>query len=314
MQTQHDIEFDAEILNLNSPVVFFPVRHHSPACSRILKQLAAELCPVAIVIEGPSDFNSQISELFLPHELPIAIYSYTCLSDGTRRGAFYPFCVYSPEWQVLQVAKSLDIPAQFIDLPWAEIASFAQNSHRYADTEFQRSGYVETLCENLEVEGLNDVWDLLFEIDPHLNPQEYLKRCHQFCFHARLSDGCSSAIDLLREDFMASQIIKARSTHSGQILVVTGGFHSYALYAKVFDRPFPISPTSPPISTSQSPNTGIALTPFSYDRLDSLIGYDAGMSSPGFYHQVWDDRLLGETDTYRKVLTKVVKDLPREWV
>jgi len=28
------------------------------------------------LIEGPSDFNDRIDELLLPHELPVAIYSY----------------------------------------------------------------------------------------------------------------------------------------------------------------------------------------------------------------------------------------------
>lgn len=34
-------------------------------------------------------------------------------------------------------------------------------------------------------------------------------------------------------------------------------------------------------------DAGIALTPYSYERLDSLTGYASGMPSPGFYHAVW---------------------------
>lgn len=304
-----NIEFDAGILDLNAPVVFFPVRHHSPACARLVRQLALEIRPAAILIEGPSDFNSQISELFLPHQLPIAIYSYTSLTDGARRGAFYPFCVYSPEWQALQVCKELDIPVKFIDLSWAEVANVSLNSHRYADTEWRRSSYVERLCEKVGAEGLNELWDLLFEINSELTPVEYLERCHQFCFHARLLDGFSP-IDIHREGFMAEQIQQALTTYSGQILVVTGGLHSYALYAKLFNKPFLPSPPTQhsELSTHHSPR-GIALTPYSYERLDGLTGYDAGMPSPGFYHQVWHDRLTGDTDTYRKLLTKVVRDL-----
>lgn len=77
-----------DILDLNAPVVFFPVRHHSPACARLVRELALQLQPAAILIEGPSDFNSRISELTLPHKLPIAIYSFTQLPNGERRGAF----------------------------------------------------------------------------------------------------------------------------------------------------------------------------------------------------------------------------------
>ncbi len=300
-------EFDSDILNLNARVVFFPIRHHSPACSRILRQLVCELRLSAILIEGPSDYNSQISELFLPHKLPVAIYSYTRLTDGTRQGAFYPFCVYSPEWQALKISQELNIPAQFIDLPWAEIANLASEHDHSLEMELHNSSYVSALCEKLGVEGLHDLWDLLFEINP-LTPKEYLERCHKFCFHSRMSDDSLTASP--REDFMVSQIRQALSTYSGQILVVTGGFHSYAVYTKIYDRssPEPATPSNLTIPT-QLRETGIALTPFSYQRLDSLSGYDAGMPNPGFYDQVWHDRLRGDNDTYRQILVQVVKDL-----
>src|SRR5262245_49835124 len=112
-------DWDPAILDLSAPVVLFPVRHHSPACARALRRLALDLGPSMILIEGPSDFNDRLHELHLRHELPIAIYSFVRLPDGTRRGAFYPFCVYSPEWQALQVAREIGAEARFIDLPWA---------------------------------------------------------------------------------------------------------------------------------------------------------------------------------------------------
>ena len=36
-------------------------------------------------------------------------------------------------------------------------------------------------------------------------------------------------------------------------------------------------------STGADAGQGIALTPYSYERLDSLTGYEAGMPNPGFY-------------------------------
>ncbi len=327
------MEFNPNILNLDAPVVFFPVRHHSPVCARLVRELAQAIRPGAILIEGPSDFNSQIAELTLPHELPIAIYSFAKLDEGNRRGAFYPYCIYSPEWQALQVAQELAIPAQFIDLPWADIANAAISTHRYADTELRQSRYVSRLCETLGIEGLDNLWDQLFEIDPDLSLEIYLERCHQFCFHCRILDGCTSQSDLQREAFMAAQIRQAMSCHTRPILVVTGGFHSYALYARVFNQPFeeplPIPENvqqllqqagiQPPTPQSSMPDAerGIALTPFTYDRLDSLTGYDAGMPSPGFYHQVWCDRTnVPEAfppklnyPIYRRLLVQVAVDL-----
>lgn len=55
---------------------------------------------------------------------------------------------------------------------------------------------------------------------------------------------------------------------------------------------------------------GIALTPYSYRRLDGLTGYNAGMPSPGFYHQVFTDRQTGkQSETYRTMLFEAVKAL-----
>jgi hypothetical protein len=52
------------------------VRHHSPACARLVRQVIAQVRPWAVLIEGPSDMNARLGELLLPHALPIAVYSY----------------------------------------------------------------------------------------------------------------------------------------------------------------------------------------------------------------------------------------------
>ena len=54
---------------------------------------------------------------------------------------------------------------------------------------------------------------------------------------------------------------------------------------------------------------GVALTPYSYERLDGLAGYEAGMPNPGFYHDAWEDRQTGQRKTYRRVLARVAADL-----
>jgi len=308
-----------EILSLDAPVVFFPVRHHSPACARLVRRVALDLRPAAILIEGPSDFNERIDELALPHQLPIAIYSYVRQPDGRRRGAFYPFCIYSPEWQALHVARDVGAMARFIDLPWADIASGEVPSHRYADDELRGSSYVVTLCQKVGVESFDDLWDRLVEIEGDLSAPQYLERCHRLCHNIRVADGSPSATDLRREAFMVDQIRQATEAISGSVLVVTGGFHSYALFAALLEIPFEESQDQGldhPAPGSEVEH-GIALTPYSYQRLDSLTGYEAGMPNPGFYHQAWEDALARERAeppdavpaTYRKLLAKTAQSL-----
>ena len=54
---------------------------------------------------------------------------------------------------------------------------------------------------------------------------------------------------------------------------------------------------------------GIALTPYSYERLDGLKGYESGMPNPGFYHQAWEDGPSGLAQTHRRLLARVARVL-----
>jgi hypothetical protein len=64
-----------------------------------------------------------------------------------------------------------------------------------------------------------------------------------------------------------------------------------------------------PLPPAAGEERGIALTPYSFARLDSLTGYEAGMPNPGFYQQVWQSRQAGQPDTHRVLLARVVERL-----
>src|SRR6185503_7270089 len=223
---------DPRLWSASEPVVFFPVRHHSPACARLVGALIRELRPAAVLIEGPSDFNSRIGELLLDHRLPLAIYSYFATADGQRYGAFYPFFDFSPEWSALLAARDVDATCEFIDLPWAEVAPLDHTANRYADGRLGRSSYTAELARRLGVDDWSALWDTLFEIDADLEVSAFLQRCHSFCFHARLADGGATAADRSREAHMLERIRAGVADAADRtVLVVTGGFHSSALFA-----------------------------------------------------------------------------------
>jgi hypothetical protein len=302
-----------EILDLGGRIVFFPVRHHSPAAARVVRALVADMRPSAVLVEGPSDFNERVDELFLPHKLPVAIYSYFRTEGGARRSAYYPFCVYSPEWQAIQAARAVGAEVRFVDLPWCEMADDEAVAHRYADGELRASDYLAAVCRAAHVEDFDAFWDLLAEVDGALDAATYLERCHAFCYHARVADTHVPEGDVRREAFMAAEIARAAAEIDGRLLVVTGGFHSYALFARLnavaFDHGD--APDVDPAQNSGVVDRGIALTPYSYERLDSLTGYESGMPNPGFYHRVWEDRARGVGDSYRGLLALAVKELRR---
>lgn len=296
------------LCDLSGRVVLFPVRHHSPACAWHVGELIRRLKPDAVLIEGPSDFNPRFAELRLPHRLPVAIYSFVRTADGRRRGAYHPFCAYSPEWVALSTAKEVGAVARFIDLPWAELAQIDDGANRYADRGLQRNVYVTRLCKQAGVESFNDLWDAFFEVDADVSAEEFMRRTHHFCLHCRELENHAAESDQWRERFMAEQIRAALAEFAGRVFVVTGGYHSSALYARLNDLESDL-PNGELPTAFEGVERGIALTPYSYERLDALRGYDAGMPNPGFYHQVWEDRLLGKTASHRTLLAKVVRQL-----
>ena len=65
-----------DLCSTDRDILYFPVRHHSPVCARLIEEYIKEQKPVHVLIEGPADFNGRMLELTLGHQLPIAIYSY----------------------------------------------------------------------------------------------------------------------------------------------------------------------------------------------------------------------------------------------
>jgi hypothetical protein len=306
---------DHRIWSTTEPVVFFPVRHHSPTCARLVTQLIREVRPAAVLIEGPADFNPRMGELFLDHEPPIAIYSYFTTAEDERRGAFYPFFDFSPEWAALRAARDIGSTVEFIDLPWTEVAPLDCTANRYADGRLGRSSYTAALCRQLGVDDWNTLWDTLFEIDSDLRVSAFLERCHSFCFHARIAEGGASTADHVREAYMLERIRTIAVTARGPVLVVTGGFHSCALFAGLHRIPFEsaYAQSNAAASSPKIVEHGLALTPYSFERLDTLTGYDAGLPHPGFYHRVWlDRRSTGSAGTSHRALLRQAASTMRE--
>ncbi len=97
-------------------VTVFGIRHHGPGCARSLRRALDELRPDVVVMEGPPDAERLLS--WVAHgglKPPVAILVYQV--DEPRRAAYFPFAVFSPEWQTLAWAAHNKVPVRFMDLP-----------------------------------------------------------------------------------------------------------------------------------------------------------------------------------------------------
>ncbi|GLY32641.1 DUF5682 family protein [Kineosporia sp. NBRC 101731] len=214
------------------PVTFIGVRHHSPACARLVASVIEELSPAYVLVEGPADLNGRIDELLLGHELPIAVFS-SYRDEERRHASWAPFCEYSPEWVALTRGRAVGAQLRFIDLPsWHP--AFDGVGNRYADAELRYAQVLERLCRSFGLDNVDVLWDHLVEIAP---PDDLKVRLETY-FDLVRGETSADEGDSAREAYMA-QWVAAAAQAAGErpVVVVTGGFHRPALVAAQEPRP-----------------------------------------------------------------------------
>ncbi|EWC60434.1 hypothetical protein UO65_4247 [Actinokineospora spheciospongiae] len=266
------------------PAEFIGVRHHSPACARLVAARIAELRPAYVLVEGPVDMNDRLDELLLGHELPIAVFSYLRAEGGTRM-SWSPFCDHSPEWVALTAGRAAGAEVRFIDLP-AWHSAFAERDNRYSDGALRYSEVTARLCREFAVDNSDTLWDHMVEVHADLDPVALAERLNTY-FDVLRGETTISTADDDRETYMAAWVRAAVAAAGDRpVLVITGGLHRPALIplAATGGTAWPEVPTPPAGSEGDS-----YLVPYSNRRLDAFQGYQSGLPSPGYYERLWAD-------------------------
>ena len=101
-------------------VAVLGIRHHGPGSARSVVTELDRLQPEAVLIEGPADAADVLPLAADPDMVPpVALLAYA--PDAPRVSAFWPYAVFSPEWQALAWAAAHRVPARFCDLPAATV-------------------------------------------------------------------------------------------------------------------------------------------------------------------------------------------------
>jgi Family of unknown function (DUF5682) len=262
------------------------IRHHSPACARLVAHAIEHERPQAVLIEGPSDFNARVGELLLEHTLPLALYSFAD-EDGCAAQCWFPLLDYSPEWVALRRGHASGALLRFIDLPHWQYRAVPDAQRVTAGKAVGRTRYGDVsaaLARRFGCDGDDALWDHLFESLPPEAIDELARRLNTYFAELR-GDDPGSAQDQVREACMARWIAWAATQHE-RVLVVCGGWHQPVLQR---DWPLLTVPDEPPTpQPSDSRRAGCYLVPYEYRRVDALGGYRAGMPSPMFYQWAWE--------------------------
>jgi hypothetical protein len=302
-------------------VHFAPVRHHSPACALALQAMVRALRPAVILIEGPDTFDALLPLLHDERTRPpVAILTQADAPEGPGgRSAFFPFCDYSPEWVALRLAREIGAAAAFIDLPWQARAGGEdagdQARNLMAERYLAHSAYVKALAAASGCRDQDELWDHLFELRPAdalRDWRAFFADVFAYCALARVGyeeEVLEAEGSLARERHMAAHVRRhmADAGRTGPIVVVTGGFHTLALQ-EMLAAPAPDQPQR----ERAQPTARDWLIRYSYDRLDALNGYGAGMPSPAWYQWVWHSaQTVPDGPDLRRVATDAIAGLAR---
>jgi Family of unknown function (DUF5682) len=290
----------ADAAGERTPVEVFGIRHHGPGSARSLVAALVDYQPDAVLIEGPADADPLLRWVLADGMTPpLALLGYA--ADRPQTAAFWPYAVFSPEWQAMRYALRRDVDVAFCDLPAAAVLARWPRGVSHDDddepvqtaderTETLRPVSLEQhdpLAVLAEVAGYDDPerwWDDL--VESRLDSSSPFPMITEAMGELRMimgQDGRYAKREARREAFMRQQIRAALKRGRERVAVVCGAWHAPMLR-------WPLPPAAADVRTLRGiPRRKIILTwvPWTHQRLASATGYGAGVASPGWYHHLW---------------------------
>lgn len=281
-------------------VHLFPVRHHSPRSTAMLRAFLDQVRPQVVLVEGPKDADPLIDVLVdAKTEPPIAILGYA--TDGEPRSALWPFAAYSPEWQALRWAAEHGVTARFIDVSVGVSLAHdrADEGHEAIERERDldeaehapdggaqnatRSPAFDPHHAAAEARGLRsfeELWEACFEA-PDYEPQQFREA---LLAHAALvREAHPVPWHRARDAYMAAEIeaTVAGGIEPERVVAVLGAAHAAAFVAGEVDPEL--------LRLLPSPReAAVTVIPYSFPRLAAQLGYGAGNRAPQYYQLAHD--------------------------
>jgi hypothetical protein len=266
------------------------IRHHGPGSARSLLAELERLKPDVLLVEGPPDADDLLA--LASHEAmrpPVALLLYS--PEEPKRGVYYPFAEFSPEWQAIRYALKNNVPARFMDLPQAIQFGLQPPEDEPGEAGAEKPAEVlrhDPLRWVAEAAGHSDSelwWEQMVEQrrdsrDIFQGVLELMTALREEA--ARQGEVPGDRAEALREAHMRQTIRQAQKEGFGHIAVVCGAWHAPALSRMPAAR-------EDAALLKGLPKTKVAATwvPWTYGHLTYRSGYGAGVESPGYYHYLW---------------------------
>jgi hypothetical protein len=275
-------------------VIALGIRHHGPGSARSVVAELDRLRPAAVLIEGPGDADPLLALAADPGMVaPVALLAYA--PDEPRVSAFWPFAIFSPEWQALSWAAANRVPARFCDLP-AGMVLAAQRCENAAEHSTSDRVEIDPIGELAAAAGYDDPerwWEDVIELRNNPGPPQAGgdAQSPDHRVFAAIGEAMAelrvgrtgSALEQRREAHMRQVLRATLKETAGPVAVVCGAWHVPALTA-----PLPAASKDAALLRGMPKRkAALAWVPWTHSRLAAASGYGAGITSPGWYHHLF---------------------------
>ncbi|MFT5263995.1 MAG: hypothetical protein ACI8YQ_002739 [Polaribacter sp.] len=234
-------------------------------------------------------------------------------NKNIQQAAYFPFAVFSPEWQAIQWALKNEVPIRFMDLPYTlqfalDIAKEENKQISFKSPIKKKKYHQDPMSYLAELAGYTDQerwWEVTFEESE--NSAAIFSAINDLMCSMREQEETPPR-DMRREAFMRKTIRETMKKGFENIAVVCGAWHTPALmdlnqYKSTADNAL--------LKGIKKVKTQATIIPWSHERLSTDSGYRSGTISPSWYHYLFLDRETAPIRwmTYAATLLRK-KDIP----
>src|SRR5208282_34189 len=264
------------------PATLYGIRHHGPGSARSVRAALAGQKPDVVLIEGPPEADGLVALAADPGmRPPVALLGY--VPGEPKTAAFWPFAVFSPEWQAIRYALDAGVPVRFCARPAAH--QLARGQGRGEGRWVGRGPRIDPVGELAGAAGYDDPERWWEDVVEHVPGPAVFEALAEAIGILRADAGEPDPRDAIREAYMRKVLRQTVKDGYRRIAVVCGAWHVPALQAR------------PPAAADDRllrglPKVKATLTwvPWTYGRLSYASGYGAGIRSPGWYDHLFSSR------------------------
>ena len=260
------------------------IRHHGPGSARAVLTALQRWQPDRVLIEGPVEADPLVAFAADPDLVPpVALLAYR--NDDPAVAAFWPFALFSPEWQAVHWAAGRGIPVAFMDLPAGTVLAGETRTDPAGPTV--RTDPIALLAQAAGYDDAERWWEDVIEGRRDGDPFGTFDAVTEAMTAVRADRPETDEQTLRREAHMRRTLRAVLKSGARRVAVVCGAWHAPALAGTLPGRP--ATATADNALLRKLPTAKVTLTwvPWTHSRLAAVSGYGAGIDSPGWYRHLF---------------------------